>query len=126
MKTENVLRLGQLANTLDSFVNAPALEPPESMPESLHEAAPDLVAELRAIFINETGENPWAKPVEDITQEHLVELSDSYLGEGDSFTNFHTFWINFLSEQPEPDQVTRLLKQVKDWGYVLDDDSGMA
>lgn len=105
MKTENVLRIGQLATTL----------------ETQELLKPDLVAELKAIFIAETGENPWAKPVEDMSDSHLDCLSDNYIGNGDNFANFHTFWLNFLSEEPEPDEMAKLLQQVKEWGYVWDE-----
>ncbi|MVM35012.1 hypothetical protein GO755_33605 [Spirosoma sp. HMF4905] len=105
MKTQNVLRIGQLANTL----------------EAQELKRPDLVAELKAIFIAETGENPWAKPIEDMSQAHLDSLRDTYLGECDNLANFHTFWHNYLSTDPEPEEISKLFQQIKEWGYVLDE-----
>ncbi|MVM30161.1 hypothetical protein GO755_08960 [Spirosoma sp. HMF4905] len=126
MKTKNVLRVGQLANTLDNLVHAQIIELPERIRTNcIQEAIPNLVAELRSIFVAETGENPWAKPIEDISQQHLGELSQTFIGRGNQFADFYTFWLNFLYSEPEPDTMSKLLLQVKQWGYVLDDDSAI-
>ncbi|MVM33590.1 hypothetical protein GO755_26365 [Spirosoma sp. HMF4905] len=124
MKTKNVLRVGQLANTLADLTYAQTVVPPEQMQvNSIQKILPDLVAELRSIFIAETGENPWAMPIEAISQQHLDELSQTFIGEDSQFPDFYTFWPNFLASEPEPTQMSKLLEQVKDWGYVMDDDS---
>lgn len=124
MKTENVVRLGQLAETLKNLGDTQKAKTSRQNQEN-NQFLPDLVTELRAIFVAETGENPWAQPIEDISEQHLHQLSDTYIGEEEYFTEFNTFWLAFLRAKPEPDQMVKLLKQLKDWGYVLDDEAGL-
>ncbi|QDK80063.1 hypothetical protein EXU85_16185 [Spirosoma sp. KCTC 42546] len=124
MKTENVVRIGQLAETLKTLGDTQRAKTHQPDQEN-NQFLPDLVTELRAIFVAETGENPWAKPIEDISEQHLHQLSDTYIGEEEYFIEFNTFWLAFLMTKPEPDQMVKLLKQLKDWGYVLDDESGL-
>lgn len=62
------------------------------------------------------------KNIDDITQDELRILEYEFLGQGDQYANFETFWGNFLSDSPTVLEMTRLLTTLQDMGYQLEDE----
>ena len=61
MTHESMEVLGQLADRVDALVNAMKLPlPPVIHLQALKESLPTVVKELRAIYVVETGDDPWA------------------------------------------------------------------
>lgn len=53
-------RLGRLADRIDNLTHAMALPLPDSVHlQALRDAMPELRDELKAIYVEVTGENPW-------------------------------------------------------------------
>jgi hypothetical protein len=60
MKQENAEDLGKAADTVDNLIHAMMLPMPSAVHlQALKESLPALRDRLRAIYIAETGENPW-------------------------------------------------------------------
>lgn len=60
MKPESAEDLGKAADTVDNLIHAMMLPMPATVHlQALKESLPALRDRLRAIYIAETGENPW-------------------------------------------------------------------
>lgn len=60
------------------------------------------------------------KPVAEMTQEQLDELSDEFIGQGDTFSNLQTLFGFMVSEGYTLRDVDRLVQKVRNWGYSFD------
>lgn len=61
MSAENIERVAEVAETLDNLLGALQLPmPPAFHVEQMKAQLPDLREKLRAVYVAETGENPWA------------------------------------------------------------------
>lgn len=60
------------------------------------------------------------KPVAEMTQEQLDELSDEFIGQGDKFSNIQTLFSMMVSEDCTLRDIARFIEKVKNWGYSLD------
>jgi hypothetical protein len=61
MKAESTVLLGDAADTLDNLCHAAMLPMPAHFHlTQLTAALPEIVEKLRAVYVAETGENPWA------------------------------------------------------------------
>jgi hypothetical protein len=65
VNSDNMEALGRLADKVDSLAHALQLPlPPMIHMQALKEALPTVVMELRAIYVAEAGNDPWAKGTE--------------------------------------------------------------
>jgi hypothetical protein len=61
MKADSTVALGEAADTLDNLCHATMLPMPAAFHlEQLKAALPEVVKRLRAVYVAETGEDPWS------------------------------------------------------------------
>ena len=61
MSAANIEKVAEVAETLDNLLGALQLPmPPAFHVEQMKSHLPDLREKLRAVYVAETGENPWA------------------------------------------------------------------
>ena len=66
MMTENLDRLGEVADDIDNLLGAMALPmPPQFHLDQLRRALPEVRDRIRRIYVAEAGDNPWDTHLKD-------------------------------------------------------------